>query len=55
MSVYIPKGNYQFNVQSVKADGLGQLHLAYEALKKKLEGEGLFAAARKRALPKYPR
>lgn len=55
MGVYIPKGNYQFNVQGVKADGLGQLHLAYEALKKRLDGEGLFAAARKRALPKYPR
>jgi exodeoxyribonuclease VII large subunit len=55
MGVYIPKGNYQFNVQSVKADGVGQLHLAYEALRKKLEAEGLFASGRKRALPAYPR
>ncbi|MEI6795579.1 MAG: exodeoxyribonuclease VII large subunit, partial [Methanomassiliicoccales archaeon] len=54
MGVYIPKGNYQFNVQGVKADGLGQLHQAYEALKKRLEGEGLFAAERKRPLPRYP-
>jgi exodeoxyribonuclease VII large subunit len=55
MGVYIPKGNYQFNVTSVKADGVGQLFLAYEALRKKLESEGLFAPARKRALPQYPR
>jgi exodeoxyribonuclease VII large subunit len=55
MSVYVQKGAYQFNVIDVKADGLGALHLAYEALKKKLEAEGLFAPARKRALPHYPK
>ncbi|MCE5296028.1 MAG: exodeoxyribonuclease VII large subunit [Euryarchaeota archaeon] len=54
MDVYVQKGSYQFNVQDVKADGMGQLFLAYEALKKKLEGEGLFDPARKRALPRYP-
>jgi exodeoxyribonuclease VII large subunit len=54
MSVYVPKGNYQFNVQDVKAQGVGDLHLAYEALKKKLEGEGLFELSRKRPLPRYP-
>ncbi len=55
MSVYVPKGNYQFNVQDVKAQGVGDLHLAYEALKKKLEAEGLFETSRKRPLPHYPR
>jgi exodeoxyribonuclease VII large subunit len=55
MSVYVPKGNYQFNVQDVKAQGVGDLHLAYEALRKKLEGEGLFEATRKRPIPRYPR
>jgi len=55
MSVYVAKGNYQFNVLDVKAQGLGDLYLAYEALKKKLEGEGLFDTARKRPLPRFPK
>ena len=54
MSVYIPKGGYQFNVLDVRSQGLGELHLAFEALKKKLDGEGLFEASRKRPLPCYP-
>lgn len=53
--VYVPKGSYQFNVLDVKAQGLGDLYLAYEALKRKLGDEGLFDPARKRALPRYPR
>lgn len=54
MSVYIPKGGYQFNVQDVRSQGLGELHLAFEALKKKLDAEGLFEVSRKRPLPHYP-
>ena len=54
MSVYVPKGGYQFNVQNVRSQGLGELHLAFEALKRKLDAEGLFEASRKRPLPRYP-
>src|SRR6478736_4471030 len=43
--------NRQLNFQP---DGVGNLYLAYEQLKKKLEKEGLFDPARKRKLPKYP-
>lgn len=55
VSVYGPRGNYQFTVLSAKLAGVGDLMQRYLALKAKLEGEGLFDAARKRPLPKMPR
>ena len=55
VSVYGPRGNYQFTVLSAKLAGVGDLMQRYLALKAKLEGEGLFDAARKRLLPKMPR
>jgi exodeoxyribonuclease VII large subunit len=55
MDVYLKKGSYSFNVKKVQAQGLGDLYLAYEALRRKLEAEGLFDPQRKRALPRYPR
>jgi exodeoxyribonuclease VII large subunit len=48
------RGEYQFIVSSLEPQGLGELQLAFEQLKKRLEAEGLFAAARKRPLPKFP-
>lgn len=54
ISVYERDGQYQFYVTKMQPDGTGSLHLAYEALKRKLEGEGLFAPERKRKLPKFP-
>ena len=54
MDVYIRKGSYQFNIQDMRPSGVGDLHLAYEALKVKLEKEGLFDIQRKRAIPRYP-
>ncbi|MGG0483536.1 exodeoxyribonuclease VII large subunit [Priestia aryabhattai] len=54
ISVYEPSGNYQMYVKEMQPDGVGNLYLAYEQLKKKLEKEGLFDHARKRKLPKYP-
>src|SRR6478609_2992351 len=54
ISVYEPSGNYQMYVKEMQPDGVGNLYLAYEQLKKKLEKEGLFDPARKRKLPKYP-
>jgi len=49
------RSTYQLNVMVVEAaGGVGRLHAQYEERKRKLEAEGLFATARKRALPRYP-
>jgi len=54
ISVYPPRGSYQIVLSQLEPEGLGALQLAFEQLKKKLEAEGLFAADRKRAIPKFP-
>ncbi|MGH9672029.1 MAG: exodeoxyribonuclease VII large subunit [Bryobacteraceae bacterium] len=54
LEVYAPRGEYQFVVETLEPQGLGALQLAFEQLKKKLEAEGLFAAGRKRPLPRMP-
>lgn len=54
VEVYEPRGEYQLIVEMIEPLGQGALQLAFEQLKKRLEAEGLFAAARKRALPKLP-
>jgi exodeoxyribonuclease VII large subunit len=53
-SVYEPQGQYQLYAKTMQQDGVGNLFLAYEALKNKLELEGLFDGSRKRPLPKFP-
>ncbi|RPH58154.1 MAG: exodeoxyribonuclease VII large subunit, partial [Acidobacteria bacterium] len=55
LSVYEPKGEYQFVCAHVEPKGLGALQLAFEQLKKRLQAEGLFDPARKRPLPVLPR
>jgi exodeoxyribonuclease VII large subunit len=55
LSVYPPRGEYQLIVDSMEPKGQGALQLAFEALKRKLAGEGLFDPARKRPLPILPR
>src|SRR3989440_1346408 len=55
VSVFEARGQYQLNVQIVQTRGAGLLQAKFEALKRKLEAEGLFDAARKRALPKFPK
>ncbi len=55
VSVFEARGQYQLNVQILQSRGLGILQAKFEALKRKLEAEGLFAPERKRPLPKFPR
>jgi exodeoxyribonuclease VII large subunit len=55
ISVYEPKGEYQFICEHMEPQGLGALQLAFDQLKKKLAAEGLFAGERKRPLPALPR
>ena len=54
ISVYESRGQYQLLVRRMEPAGVGTLYLAFEALKKKLEGEGLFDERRKQSLPPYP-
>jgi len=54
ISLYEPRGEYQFIVESLQEAGIGLLQQSFERLKQKLEAEGLFAADRKRALPRFP-
>src|SRR5438552_2889635 len=55
VSVFEARGQYQLSVQILQPRGLGLLQAKFEALKRKLEAEGLFEAERKRPLPKFPR
>lgn len=55
VTLYEPRGDYQLVVDYVEEAGDGALRRAYEALKQKLAGEGLFDQGRKRALPTLPR
>src|SRR6478736_5757434 len=55
VSVYEPKGEYQLVCEHLEPQGLGALQLAFDQLKKRLQDEGLFDAARKRPLPLLPR
>lgn len=55
VSVFPRDGQYQIYVNEMQPDGLGALYIAYEQLRRKLEAEGLFDPARKRAIPKFPK
>src|SRR5262245_6164880 len=55
VTVFEARGQYQLNVQILQPRGVGLLQAKFEALKRKLEVEGLFAPERKRPLPKVPR
>ncbi|MGQ0635251.1 MAG: exodeoxyribonuclease VII large subunit [Planctomycetaceae bacterium] len=55
IEVYEARGTYQLVVEQLAPKGLGALELAFRQLCAKLEAEGLFAATRKRPLPRYPR
>ena len=54
VTVYPRDGVYQLSCTGLMADGIGDLHAAFEQLKGKLGAEGLFDPAHKKPLPKYP-
>jgi exodeoxyribonuclease VII large subunit len=55
ISVFERGGKYQLYAEQIKPAGVGELAIAFEQLKSRLEAEGLFAENRKRPLPPYPR
>ena len=54
ISVFPRDGAYQLYCTAMTVDGVGDLHVAFEQLKKKLAAQGLFDPAHKKPLPKYP-
>ena len=54
-SFYEARGEFQLNVETMRRAGLGALYAAFEKLKATLQAEGLFEAAVKQALPRFPR
>ncbi len=54
LSVYEPRGNYQLIVRNAQLKGQGNLQLQFEALKKKLNAEGLFKEETKSSIPSFP-
>ncbi|MEI5908127.1 exodeoxyribonuclease VII large subunit [Bacillus spongiae] len=55
ISIYESSGQYQIYIKKMQPDGIGELYLAYEQLKERLEKEGLFEQGRKKALPPFPK
>ncbi len=55
LEVYPPRGEYQMVVELMEPKGVGALQVAFEQLKARLQGEGLFDPGRKRPLPRFPR
>jgi exodeoxyribonuclease VII large subunit len=55
LTVYEPRGEYQIVLEAVEPKGVGALQLAFEQLKERLAGEGLFDQSRKKPLPMFPR
>ena len=54
IEVYHKEGKYQLNARRITEDGLGDLHVAFEQLKKELKRMGLFEESHKKKIPKYP-
>ena len=55
ISVYPAGGNYQIYIDKMEQDGIGNLYVEFERLKKKLNQEGLFNQEHKKPIPKFPR
>ncbi len=54
LTLYAPRGDYQLIADAVLGAGVGALHAEFERLKQRLDQEGLFDSARKKALPQWP-
>jgi exodeoxyribonuclease VII large subunit len=54
VGLYEKRGEFRLVAQALEPAGIGALQLAFEQLKARLEAEGLFAASRKRAIPRFP-
>ncbi|PLR76449.1 exodeoxyribonuclease VII large subunit [Bacillus sp. V3-13] len=54
ITVYESSGQYQIYIKEMRPDGIGELYLAYQQLKEKLQKEGLFSPQYKKSIPKYP-
>ncbi len=54
VSAYPVSGSYQIYVEKMNPDGVGNLYIEFEKLKKKLQKEGLFDQSHKKSIPKYP-
>lgn len=54
ISCYPAQGSYQIYVEKMEVDGVGNLYIEFEKLKKKLSEEGLFDSKYKKQIPKYP-
>ena len=55
VQVYQPSGTYNINIKEIKSDGIGDLYLAFEKLKRELESEGLFDESHKKPIPRFPK
>lgn len=55
VSIYEATGNYQIYVSEMEEDGLGNLYIEFEKLKKKLANLGLFDESHKKPIPKFPK
>ena len=55
ISVYEAGGAYQLYINEMTPDGVGELYIAYEQMKKRLEAEGLFDEEFKKPIPIYPK
>ena len=54
INVYPVSGSYQIVVSEIKLDGIGNLYVLFEELKKKLSAEGLFDKEHKKKIPRFP-
>jgi len=54
VTVYPPRGSYQFDTRSMQPAGVGELQKAFEELKRKLQNEGLFDEENKKDIPEFP-